>query len=160
MSRDRGLLQIGEAAERAGLSIRTVRYYEEVGLLTPAARSEGGFRLFSAPALERLLQIKSMKPLGLTLEEMSELLELLDASAQPTGAARAGTAAERLALYAQRADERITRLERDIGQAHDLRLKIGERIGRCQAIAAQELAGLSPGTTKSRRRPAVGAADQ
>ena len=42
-----GLLQIGQVAERTGLSLRTIRFYEENGLVIPTARSEGGFRLYS-----------------------------------------------------------------------------------------------------------------
>ncbi len=74
----RGLLQIGDVAERTGLSLRTVRHYEEVGLLPAAERSPGGFRLYTDAAVDRLLVIKQMKPLGFTLEQMRDLLETLD----------------------------------------------------------------------------------
>jgi DNA-binding transcriptional MerR regulator len=74
----RGVLQIGDVAERTGLSLRTVRHYEEVGLLPPAERSPGGFRLYDDSAVQRLRVIKQMKPLEFTLEEMRELLEHLD----------------------------------------------------------------------------------
>ncbi|OHV42965.1 MerR family transcriptional regulator [Parafrankia soli] len=72
------LLQIGEVAERVQLSLRTVRYYEEAGLLTPAGRTDGGFRLYDDNATDRLLLIKKMKPLGFTLDEIRELLTLRD----------------------------------------------------------------------------------
>lgn len=71
-------MQIGEVAERAGLSLRTIRYYEEVGLVIPSARSQGGFRLYTEPDIERLQLIKRMKPLGFQLEEMRDLLAVLD----------------------------------------------------------------------------------
>jgi MerR family copper efflux transcriptional regulator len=71
-------MQIGEAADRVGLSIRTLRHYEEVGLVPPSARSEGGFRLYTETDLERLALVKPMKPLGFTLEQMCELLEVMD----------------------------------------------------------------------------------
>ncbi len=71
-------MQIGDVAERTGLSLRTIRYYEEVGLLPEAERSPGGFRLYSEPAVSRLLLIKRMKPLDFTLEEMRDLIEVLD----------------------------------------------------------------------------------
>lgn len=74
----RGLLQIGDVAARVGLSLRSVRHYEEVGLLPPAERSPGGFRLYDDEAVQRLLVIKQMKPLEFTLEEMHELLDALD----------------------------------------------------------------------------------
>ena len=46
-------MQIGEVAERTGLSLRTIRYYEEVGLAVPSARSQGGFRLYTEPDVGR-----------------------------------------------------------------------------------------------------------
>lgn len=73
------LMQIGEVAERAGLSLRTLRHYDEIGLLTPSARSEGGFRLYTDDDLARLLVIRRMKPLGYSLEDMHDLMELLRA---------------------------------------------------------------------------------
>ena len=72
---NQNLLQIGEVADRVGLSLRTVRYYEEVGLLTPTARSEGGFRLYGEDQVERLALIKQMKPIGTSLEEMRTMLD-------------------------------------------------------------------------------------
>ncbi|SDJ14694.1 MerR HTH family regulatory protein [Lentzea albidocapillata subsp. violacea] len=56
-------MQIGEA-ERIGLSLRTIRYYEEVGLVVPSARSQGGFRPYTEPDVQRLGVIMRMKPLG------------------------------------------------------------------------------------------------
>lgn len=68
--------QIGEVAERVGLSLRTVRYYEEVGLVTPSDRTTGGFRLYTDQDIERFELVKHLKPLGFALEEMTELLRL------------------------------------------------------------------------------------
>jgi DNA-binding transcriptional MerR regulator len=135
MSAERTLLQIGEVAERVGLSLRTVRYYEEVGLVMPSAHTEGGFRLFSEDDVQRLLVVKRMKPLGLTLEEMRELLEVLERSAQPEKLKQRALRDlhESLAAYAERADDRIERLERDLAEARQLQLRIGERLGRCEA---------------------------
>ena len=130
------LLQIGEVAARVGLSLRTVRYYEEIGLVVPSARTTGGFRLYSETDVERLETVKRMKPLGLSLEEMAELLELLERSEQPGRLGRRELAAttERLEVYTERADERIARLERDLSQAHELRLRMSETLGRCSQI--------------------------
>lgn len=71
-------MQIGEVADRTGLSLRTIRYYEEVGLLAPTARTSGGFRLYAEVDVERLELIKRMKPLDFSLEETRDLLEVLD----------------------------------------------------------------------------------
>jgi DNA-binding transcriptional MerR regulator len=136
VSREQALLQIGEVAERVGLSLRTVRYYEEVGLVTPSARSDGGFRLYSEDDVQRLLVVKRMKPLGLSLEEMRELLEVLDRSARPEELEIADLRAVVAGLesYGERGDERIAQLERELAEARKLRLRISERLGRCDAV--------------------------
>lgn len=78
MSEDGSHMQIGQVAQRTELSIRTVRHYDDVGLVTPSARSAGGFRLYTEADVERLLVIRRMKPLDFTLAEMKQLLESLD----------------------------------------------------------------------------------
>lgn len=72
------MLQIGQLADRVGLSLRTVRYYEETGLLEPARRTDGGFRLYTDEHVTRLELIKRMKPLGFTVQQMRELLDARD----------------------------------------------------------------------------------
>lgn len=79
------LMQIGQVAERIGLSLRTIRFYEENGLVVPTSRTEGGFRLYSEADVARFEVIKRMKPLGFSLEEMQELLTLLHDLEQATG---------------------------------------------------------------------------
>ncbi len=76
-------MQIGDIAERTGLSLRTIRHYEQIGLLPEAQRSAGGFRLYGEEAVDRLLLIKRMKPLDFTLEEMRDLVEVRDRLANP-----------------------------------------------------------------------------
>lgn len=71
-------MHIGELAERTGLSLRTIRHYDEVGLLEPTGRTVGGFRLYTQDDLARLMLIRRMKPLGFTLEEMTELLRIIE----------------------------------------------------------------------------------
>ncbi|MGG7307807.1 MerR family transcriptional regulator [Curtobacterium sp. AB451] len=71
-------MHIGELAERAGMSLRTIRHYDEVGLLVPSGRTTGGFRVYTDEDLERLLVIRRMKPLGFTLDEMAELLRVVE----------------------------------------------------------------------------------
>ena len=72
-------MHIGELADRSQMSLRTIRHYDEVGLLKPSGRTEGGFRLYTERDFTRLLLIRRMKPLGFTLEAMSELLRVIDA---------------------------------------------------------------------------------
>jgi DNA-binding transcriptional MerR regulator len=116
-----GLLQIGEVAERVGLSLRTVRYYEEQGLLTPQTRTSGGFRLYSDEQVARLALIKQMKPIGFTVQEMRELLDARDAarSREATPAQR-DAARERLAAYATDAAARCDKLRKQLRQADGL----------------------------------------
>lgn len=73
-----GLAQIGQVAERTGLSVRTIRYYEEVGLAVPSERSSGGFRLYSESDIARLELIRQMKPLDLSLAEMAEIITSME----------------------------------------------------------------------------------
>jgi DNA-binding transcriptional MerR regulator len=71
-------VQIGVVAKRTAMSIPTLRHYEEVGLVTPSARSEGGFRLYTEEDVQRILVIRRMKPLEFSLAEMRDLLEAVD----------------------------------------------------------------------------------
>jgi DNA-binding transcriptional MerR regulator len=66
--------RIGEVAERAGVSIDTVRYYERRRLLPCAPRTQGGFRVFTGDAVERVCFIKQAQELGFSLDEISTLL--------------------------------------------------------------------------------------
>ena len=79
MAESTEMMHIGELADRTGLSLRTIRHYDEIGLLEPSGRSDGGFRLYSSEDLSRLLLIRRMKPLGFSLEEMKGLLDVIDA---------------------------------------------------------------------------------
>lgn len=66
--------RIGEIAAAAGLTVRTLHYYEEIGLLTPAGRSESGHRLYGPDAVERLYRISLLRDLGLPLEKIRATL--------------------------------------------------------------------------------------
>ncbi|ROQ39477.1 DNA-binding transcriptional MerR regulator [Frondihabitans sp. PhB188] len=119
-------MHIGELAERTGLSTRTVRHYDDVGLLHPTGRSDGGFRLYTADDLERLLIIRRMKPLGFALEEMADVLDVIDRiTAARTPETRAAIQAE---LDAYIADTRLRRanLQRNLEWADEF-LAILER---------------------------------
>ncbi len=101
------LIQIGELADKTGLSLRTIRHYDEEGLLTPSARSSGGFRLYSADDVERLLVIRRMKPLGFSIDEMRGLLALLHDLAEPhLKPARKFELHDQLVTFTQNARER------------------------------------------------------
>lgn len=67
-------MKIGEFAERAGVTIRTLRYYDKIGLLKPLKKSSSGYRLYSEEDFFRLEQITILKILGLSLEEIHKIL--------------------------------------------------------------------------------------
>jgi DNA-binding transcriptional MerR regulator len=127
-----GHVQIGEVAVRTGLSLRTIRYYEEVGLVTPSGRTPGGFRLYSELDVSRLLLAKRMKPLEFSLEEMREVLGILDKlEAGDLTAEQRADLLTRLGLYRQAVDVRVQALQDQLevaeGFAGDLRREIGRQ---------------------------------
>lgn len=112
------LYQIGDVAERVELSLRTVRYYEEAGLLMPVDRTTGGFRLYDDDAVDRLFLIKMMKPLGFSLEEMRSLLTLRDELGRPGITLDAQAALEeRLRTWVVLAEQKLAALREQVGVA-------------------------------------------
>lgn len=82
-------LKIGEVASLTRMPVKTIRYYEEIGLLAPTTtRSESGYRLFAPTVLNRLAFIKRSQSLGLSLSEIQELLEVHDSGDLPCGAVK------------------------------------------------------------------------
>ncbi|BAY35470.1 transcriptional regulator (plasmid) [Nostoc carneum NIES-2107] len=75
--------QIGSVAKESGVPIKTIRYYEELGLLKSSGRTEGGFRLFNSDVLARLHFIKRAQSLGLSLAEIKEFLNVHDEGELP-----------------------------------------------------------------------------
>jgi DNA-binding transcriptional MerR regulator len=67
--------RIGDLAQRAGVTVRTLHHYDELGLLTPSQRTGGGHRLYAAGDVERLYRLLAFRGLGLPLEEIGALLE-------------------------------------------------------------------------------------
>ena len=123
MTTDRPM-QIGELAERTGLSIRTLRHYDEIGLLRPSARSDGGFRLYTVDDESRLLLIRRMKPLGYSLEQMGDLLAVVDGlTADPTDAALRG----RLDEIRAEARDRRDALRRQLDAADEFLAQLAAR---------------------------------
>jgi DNA-binding transcriptional MerR regulator len=68
-------LKVGEVAKRTGLSVRTLHYYDEIGLLRPSTHTESQHRLYGQPELERLERIKSLRQLGFSLDEIRACLD-------------------------------------------------------------------------------------
>jgi MerR family transcriptional regulator, thiopeptide resistance regulator len=70
--------RIGELAKVAGVTVRTLHHYDELGLLTPSVRTGGGHRLYTAADVERLYRLLALRGLGLPLDEIGALLEASD----------------------------------------------------------------------------------
>ena len=120
-----GLLQIGQVAERTGLSLRTIRFYEENGLVPPTERTTGGFRLYGEDAVSRLEVIKRMKPLGFSLEEMRDLLTLLaDIAEHPVDA----VLTDRLRMFHEAATARVVALREQLAVAEGFAADLAGRL--------------------------------
>ena len=120
------LLKIGDFARLAGTNLRTLRYYEELGLMQPARRSEGGFRYYRRTDLNRLNMIRNLQELGLQLDRIGELM-----ATREQGLSRAEFLSRvRRALEEQDRliQERIAALQ---GQ-RDLLAEAAEKLGHCE----------------------------
>lgn len=131
-------VQIGEVAERTGLSLRTIRYYEQVGLVVPSSRTAGGFRLYAESDVARLRLVKRMKPLDFTLEEMKDVLGVLDAL-ETVGPEDSGRAAllERLVMYRVVADARVDALRDQLVVAEQFAVDLRREIGRQKKLGSR-----------------------
>jgi len=104
------LLRIQEVASETGLTARAIRYYEEQGLLEPAARSEGAYRLFDASDLERLRFIRELRDdAGFSLAQIGQLLEDEAARQRNRERLRATTDPKQRRVYLREAAERVER---------------------------------------------------
>jgi MerR family transcriptional regulator, copper efflux regulator len=76
-------VRIGELADRSGVPVKTIRYYEEIGVLAPAARRASGYRDYDDPAIDRLAFIRAAQAVGLTLGEIRQIVALRDRGETP-----------------------------------------------------------------------------
>ncbi|MEU0108456.1 MerR family DNA-binding protein [Streptomyces sp. NPDC006251] len=102
-------LTVGKAAEKAGVSAKAIRIWEAKGLLPRAERTEAGYRLFDDADLEVLHFIRRAKALGLTLDEISDILDLQRGGAQPCG------------RVTQMLDAHLDRIDRTMAELRQLR---------------------------------------
>ena len=125
------LLRIQEVAALLGLTTRTIRYYEEVGLLEPAARSEGDYRLYDADDIERLRFIKGLRDdAGFSLAEIGRMLE--DEAARTRNRDRfrsTSDRAERRAII----DDALARVDRQIASLREKRDRVVVMIAEAEA---------------------------
>ena len=123
-------MHIGEVAARTDLSLRSLRHWEDVGLVVPSGRSEGGFRLYAEEDVEKILFVRRMKPLGFTLDEMKAVMADLAALRDP-GAEADDRALARghLADVQRDAAERRARLERQVAMADEFLGLLADELG-------------------------------
>ena len=145
-------LRIQEVASELGLTTRSIRYYEELGLLSPAARSDGSYRLYDASDVDRLRFIKGLRDdAGFSLAEISQLLEDEAARVRSREAfAHTSDPAQRRAIVV----DSLGRVDR---QSRILREKIGRLEAMVSAVEARRtrlrarLADLDAGGTGEAR---------
>lgn len=113
-------MNIGQAAKHSGLSAKMIRYYESIGLLQPAGRSDSGYRTYGAVDLHRLAFIKRSRDLGFSLEEIGRLLALWQ------DRERASADVKALALH------HIAELNQKISKLSALRDTLSELASHCQ----------------------------
>jgi MerR family transcriptional regulator, repressor of the yfmOP operon len=124
------LLRIQEVSATLGLTTRTLRYYEELGLLKPAARSEGAYRLYDADDVERLRFIKGLRDdAGFSLAEIGQLLE--DDAARDRNRDRFRTTsdpAERRAII----DDALARVDRQVASLRAKMARLAEMVDEAE----------------------------
>ncbi|MBN4006359.1 heavy metal-responsive transcriptional regulator [Nostoc sp. LPT] len=112
LTQDKKLLLIGQVTDLTGIPIRTIRYYESLGLINSLRRTEGGFRQFSLDVLTRLAFIKRAQNLGLSLEEIGNILQVYDQGQTPCGEIK------------EKLEEKVLQIDRQIDQLLTLRSEI------------------------------------
>ena len=125
---------IGELARAAGVSTRTVRYYEEIGLLHTARRYAGGRRVFDGDALERLRFIGRLKRLGFSLEEIGELNAVF---------AMRNSTAEMLRALDEKLEQHVTELQVQMGELSLVKDDLGTYRKRIQGRLRRSGQGVS-----------------
>ncbi len=99
-------MRIGELAEQVGVNPKTVRYYEDIGVLPEPERTPSGYRVYDEADVDRLVFVKTAQRLGMTLDEVKEILALRDRGEQPCSYVRDVLRRERAHI-----DQRITELQ-------------------------------------------------
>ncbi|GAA1914166.1 MerR family transcriptional regulator [Streptomyces durmitorensis] len=125
-------MQIGEVAARTELSLRTIRHYEDTGLVIPSARSQGGFRLYTEADVARLMVIRRMKPLGFTLDAMRDLLATTDRldSGDELTAEQREELVERMRGFEQATQQRVRDLRTQLARAEEFAATLREHLPR------------------------------
>ncbi|MEO8538560.1 MAG: MerR family transcriptional regulator [bacterium] len=148
-SKPERFLQIGEAADRASLTQRTLRYYEEKGLLNPPSRMDGGFRLYTPDDMERIDRIRQLKELlGFSLAEIKEMLEAEDVRLQIKAEWRRDADAEEKAEKARTAREvtiqQLQLIDQKMEKMSSLRESLADRVRKYDEMLLRFSEALEP----------------
>ncbi len=124
-------LRIGELAARLGVQTETIRYYEREGLLRKAQRTDGNYRLYGLPEVERLNFIRNCRGLGMTLDEIRALLSIREEPERSCGSVN-----QMLDHHIRSVGERMAELQRLDEQLRALRQRCGNEVsaGACQIL--------------------------
>ena len=128
MARRDDKLQIGEFAKLAGTNLRTLRYYEELGILAPEARSEGGFRLYAQGQLARVKAIKHLQSLGLSLRDIANALRTEEGEEPCNVTERLRPALER---QIQLTETKIDGMQQELAKLNEARARLLEVCATC-----------------------------
>ncbi|MBW4440185.1 MAG: heavy metal-responsive transcriptional regulator [Plectolyngbya sp. WJT66-NPBG17] len=121
-------LKIGEAAAKSGLPVKTIRYYDDIGLLTPTVeRSQSGYRLFMPEVVDRLAFIKRAQSLGLSLVEVKEILAVHDRGLLPCEKVK------------EQIQDKVAQISEQIEQLNTLRTELQTVLSQWQEQPAAEL---------------------
>jgi len=115
-------MRIGEVARASGLPIKTIRYYDELGLLKVSGRTDGGYRLFGSEVLGRLRFIKRAQSLGLSLMEIKEFLAVYDQGNLPCDHIR------------EKLEDKLIEIEQQIQQLQILKQELSGLLSGWQSV--------------------------
>ena len=132
MNATTGLVQIGEVADKLRVSTRTIKYYEELGLIKPGERSPGGFRLFREEDVERLKRILKMKGMGFSLTAIREVLAVRDVASNADKVIVLNKVIERLEEQEQQVAERIRNMREEVRHAEELLRELRHDVALCK----------------------------
>jgi Cu(I)-responsive transcriptional regulator len=112
-------MNVGEAARQSGLPVKTLRYYDEIGLVRPSARTDAGYRDYSASDVSMLRFVQRSRSLGFSVEECTALLDLYRDRNRASVDVR------------EMARQRVRDIERKIAELEEMRATLGHLIDRC-----------------------------
>jgi MerR family copper efflux transcriptional regulator len=129
----RDLMKIGDLARETGKTVRAIHLYEELGLLTPAARSKGGFRLYTREALVRIRWIGKLQEMGFSLGDVQTVVRELEDVASAPGAMK-----RMREVFARKLEETVAQRKRVQALEHELEASL-EYLDTCDVCDPQRL---------------------